>query len=128
MQQLWHPWVGLPLGGEQQAILERLSTDHTRYMRQELCGWLWTIDNRYSTLKLKVGVDLSNSAGCQHDILRFLGNSGSMLPFTSTNGKLVEGTYIPVKGLTPCTVNISKQKVITLPARSALAPPRGRSP
>ncbi len=73
--------------------------------------YTWKIGTKYTSLKAQVGYDVSNA--CTGSSIRFLGNSGARLPFTS-NGRLTETMSIPAAGLASVSVNLAHQVQLTV--------------
>jgi hypothetical protein len=73
--------------------------------------YTWEIGAKYTSLKVQVGYDLSNS--CVGSAMRFLGNRGEYLPFVS-NGKMMEAIGIQARGLVSMNVSITQQTQLTL--------------
>jgi hypothetical protein len=77
----------------------------------EYGDYTWEIGTKYTSLKVQVGYDLSNSS--LGSTIRFLGNHGEYLPFVS-NGRIVEAMRLPAKGLASVSVNLTQQSQLTV--------------
>jgi len=73
--------------------------------------YTWQIGTKYTSLTAQVGYDLTNS--CTGMVVRFLGNDGERLPFTS-NGRITETLTIPAKGLASVSVDLTKQAQLSV--------------
>ena len=80
---------------------------------ENYAGYTWPIPTKYTHFSAQVGYDLSDATTCTGVIVRFLGNAGEKLPFTS-GGQITEGIVLPAKGLASVTVDLSKQEVLTV--------------
>jgi hypothetical protein len=79
---------------------------------QRWANYSWKIPAGYSVLKADVGPSYSNRFSCA--AIRFLGNGGSPLLFTTSGARSLGSMAIPQTGVAPVTVNFAGHSLLTI--------------
>jgi hypothetical protein len=75
-------------------------------------NYSWKVPGKYTRLTADLGYNYNNA--CFGSTVRFLGNGGAPLQFTSAGGKLVGAVTVPRSGVAAVSVNFAGNSVLAI--------------